>query len=59
MLWFVEHFFCGSRCCDIKVCGFYGGSTGLQRGDSWFKTSVWSWSIGRKFVVLMNGKRFG
>ena len=24
MLWFVEHFFCGSRCCDIKVCGFYG-----------------------------------
>ena len=34
MLWFVEHFFCGSRCCDIKVCGFYGSSTGLQRGDS-------------------------
>ena len=32
MLWFVEHFFCGSRCCDIKVCGFYGGSTGLQCG---------------------------
>ena len=34
MLWCIEHFFCGSRCCDIKVCGFYGSSTGLQRGDS-------------------------
>ena len=22
MLWFVKYFFGGSRCCDIKVCGF-------------------------------------
>ena len=26
MLRFIEHFFCGSRYCGTKVCGFFCGS---------------------------------